>query len=248
MELQNLGKLFVLILQSTGILTCKPKYTTQPIFNFRCLAEPDADISIRQTDRAQCVWQCLKLNICHYINYNLTNGQCELGLGQCVSLLPSWGVMVNTYGPLRYNCLQWGSMNVPGRIPVKVPDWGGLCVARIVSGDSLLVGKVTLFNGAFWTNNDGVPVGPISETDQDIEILTMDATCNAPWMSYTAGESLPVGAVAGGHLADGSPTYVAKVTHDGRQALGYYNPVSATAYYTAGGYYTATSMDIFVLL
>ena len=70
-----------------------------------------------------------------------------------------------------------------------------------------------------YANREGVQIGPVLETYQDIELLTVDATCPLPWMSYTACEPLPVGAVTGGRLADGSETYVVKVIHNKNELL-----------------------------
>ena len=80
------------------------------------------------------------------------------------------------------------------------------------------------------------------ETDEDIELLTVDATCPLPWMSYTAGELLPIGAVTGGHLADGSETYVVKVNNNNDEfvVFGYYNNHSALVYYEGYGVQTTT--------
>ena len=121
--------------------------------------------------------------------------------------------------------------------------------ARITSDGAVLIGTIYTSPAAFWANKQGVSIGPVYEADQDIELLLKDATCPLPWMPYTAGEPLPLGAVAGGHLADGSAIYVAKIISGGWLVVfGYYNPESAIAYYESFGVHTATSMDILVLL
>ena len=65
--------------------------------------------------------------------------------------------------------------------------------------------------------------GPVTG-NQNFEILTKDAACPLPWMPYTAGEPLPSGAVTGGHLADRSVLYVAKIVDNNYMFFGYYNP------------------------
>ena len=185
------------------------------------------------------------MKTCRYINYNSAEGQCELGLGHCESLQPATGVIVNALGPPRHGCIRWSSDREPDWVVLRGTDG---YAARIVSGEALLIG--TFYTGAedFWGNKQSTSIGPVCEADQDIEFLSKDATCPLPWMPYTAGEPLPLGAVAGGHLADGSATYVARVMHNNRFVFGYYNPQSASAYYESGGIHTTTSMDMLVLL
>ena len=84
--------------------------------------------------------------------------------------------------------------------------------------------------------------------NQNIEILTKDAACPLPWMPYTAGEPLPSGAVAGGHLADGSALYVMKIADNNYMFFGYYNPKESLAYYEHSGARTTTSMEMLILL
>ena len=148
------------------------------------------------------------------------------------------------FGSPRLGCLRWGSNQEPGSVTVRVAAGN---VARIVSGDTVLIGNFYPRSGQFWSNMEGVSVGPIREVDQDIELLIKDATCPFPWMSYTAGEPHPSGAVAGGHLDDGSATCVARVIHGGYAVIAYYSPKSSLAYYESGGTHTTTSMDILVL-
>ena len=220
---------------------CEPRHTIRPLHGLRCLTT--VSTAVWQTARPQCVWLCLHMKTCHYINYNAHAGQCELGLGQCKSLQPDIGIMVNAFGPLRLGCLHWGSKQKPGWEPVQEQN-RGLYVARSASGDAVLIGKLNTKQNKLRANSEGAVI----VTDQDIEILLLDTACPFPWMPYMAGEPLPSGAVVGGHLADGTTTYVVKVTHNGKANFGYYEPKSALAYYVYHGARMATSMDILVLL
>ena len=95
---------------------------------------------------------------------------------------------------------------------------------------------------------EGIKVGPINGIEHDIEFLFKDADCPLLWMPYTVGDPLPFGSVFGGHLADGSATYVVKEVIPNSVAFGYYSSKSALAYYASGGVHTTTSMDISVLI
>ena len=121
-------------------------------------------------------------------------------------------------------------------------------MARTIIENTLLLGKFHIITKYFWANNAGVSVGPIYPANQEIELLTKDEACAVPWMAYTVGQTLPDGAVIGGHLADGSLTYVAKITHDSEEAFGYYSPMNTLAYYEKTGIHTTMSMDILVLI
>ena len=127
--------------------------------------------------------------------------------------------MVNGFGPPRHVCLYWVSSQGSGELPIKIKG-REFYAARIRSGGAVLIGTFyTRGQRRIYANREGLQIGPVLETDQDIEILTVDASYPLPWMSYTAGESLPVGAVTGGCLADGSETYVVKVNHNKNELL-----------------------------
>ena len=73
------------------------------------------------------------------------------------------------------------------------------------------------------------------------------STCTLPWMSYTSGDLLSVGAISGGIPLMG-PLHSSKVTHGDQLALGYYNTKPELVYYQLGGVHTKTSIEILALL
>ena len=241
--------ILLLCSHSLSAFACDVIYTMQPSYGNRCVASSNTEVSLWQTDRPQCVWKCLKLKTCRYINHNHGTGQCDLGLDKCESLIPAVGIAVNAFGPPRDTCVRWGSRQEHGRVPVELQNSRIIYLARITTDDALVVGKFHVNpSGQFWANNEGVPIGPVYETDRDIEFLTMEPTCTLPWMPYTAGGILPDGAISGGHLPDGSVAYVSKVTHNDLLAFGYYNTKTQLVYYEMGGAKTKASMEILVLL
>ena len=236
----------MLLSQSLYVTACPHKYIQKPLFGYHCVTRLDSMVTAQQTDRPQCVWKCLILETCHNINHNHVTRQCDLGLSKCESLIPVDGGVVNVFGPPRDTCVHWGSSQEPGRVPVEIP--GQVRLARIKIGDALLVGKFTINNEKFWANNEGIQVGPVYETDQDIEFLTVDPACTLPWMPYRAGGLIPADVIGGGHLSDGSTTYVVKVLHNDAQTFGYYNARSELVYYDYRGANTKNSMEVLVLL
>ena len=229
---------------------CDIKYTKQPTTGHHCVASSNAELTLWQTDHPHCVWSCLKLKTCCYINHNYNTGQCDLGLDKCESLVPAVGVVVSVFGPPRDSCVLWSSKQEHRYVPIEVQDPGGKVrhLARIKTCDSLLVGKFLPETGVIFANNEGEVVGPILELDQDIEFLTMDPACTLTWMPYTAGGLLPVGVISEGPLSDGSITYVSRVTHKDSLTFGYYNTEAELAFYDWHGPRTKTSIEVVVLL
>ena len=224
---------------------CDVEYTKQPTNGHRCVASSNTEVTLRQTDRPQCMLKCLQLKTCRYINHNYDTGQCDLGLDKCESLVPAIGVEVNVFGPHRDACEHWAPRQRLGHVLVEVSIPGDVMyLARIKIDKTLLVGK--FINGWFWGNNEGVRV-EIYEAE-NVDFLTMNPACTLAWIPYTAGDLLPVGAISGGLLPHGSITYVSKVTHNDLPVIGYYNTQTELVYYELAGAHTKKSMEILVLL
>ena len=244
---QVIFHVLLLFFQPLNVGACVSKYSKKPLYGYRCTDSSNTEVTVSQTDRPQCVWKCLKSEMCHYLNHHHDTRQCVLGLGMCESLKPAIGFTINAFGPPRDSCLHWGSRQEPGRIPVEIPGMSYL--ARITVGNTLLIGKFDIAPlDKFWANNEGVRLGPVFETDRDIEFLTVDPACTVPWIPYTVGESLPFGVIGGGYLSDGSITYVSKVIVNGYTGFGYYNVRSELGYYEVEGAQTTTSMELLLLL
>ena len=235
--------LFPIYLHSIIATTCKIRNTRDPILGLQCMTSVTENVW--DTSHPQCIWQCLRVEKCRYVNYKSDTGQCELGLGECESLQLAAGMMVNAFGPPRHACVHWGSSGGPGWVPVRA-TYG--YAARVVIEDVVIIGIFYRNNGEFWSSTASERIGPLKEADHNIEILSKATDCPLPWMSYTAGEPLPPGAVTGGRHTDGSETYVVKVWHNNGYVVGYYHKNSALAYYEHTGVRTATSMDLLVML
>ena len=237
----------LLYIQSDCITCCELLHTKPSFYDFRCEASSNTDVAWYRSAPPQCVWRCLRKKTCRYVNHNPSTKECQIGLGHCEFLRADVGFVATVYGQNQHDCLRWSSFEETGRVRVQGEN-PILCVARMISENTFLLGKLNFRAGIFRANNGGVSVGPIDDTDQEIDILTKDETCSVPWMAYTAGQTLPAGAVTGGHLADGSITYVAKIIHGSAESFGYYTPTTSLAYYEFKGIHTATSMDILVLI
>ena len=65
--------------------------------------------------------------------------------------------------------------------------------------------------------------------------MVFEAGLSFKWVRYTTGTPVPKGAVVGGHLADGTPLYVAiPLGLSSRRLIGYYDPAigKASSYWT----------------
>ena len=235
--------LFSLSLSGTA---CDIKHTNEPLHGHHCVARAHSEITVSQKD---CMTQCFRKKMCYFINHDYGTDQCHLGLDKCESLVPVIQGTVQVFGPPRYNCVHWGPRGESGRERIEVLFNGCfLYLARVLIGDALIVGKFKPHYGNFQSNKKNMDVGRIKETDHDIEFLIMDPACTLLWMPYRAGELLPNGVISGGHLADESTTYVAKVIHDIEPSFGYYNTKSELAYYKMGDLSTTSTMELLIPL
>ena len=96
---------------SCSVGVCKTRNIINRFHGLRCMTT--ANTAVWQTAHPQCVWRCLRMKTCRYINHNSATGQCELGLGQCESLQPAAGVLVNASPHLHrislllVDCMAW---------------------------------------------------------------------------------------------------------------------------------------------
>ena len=233
-----------------SVMGCQIRNTRWPLLHYRCIPNSSDEVIFRQVARPQCEWKCLSMESCRYININPSNVSCELGIGRCMYLEPSDGYMVQAFTIPNHLCIQWGSDQQMGRETVQVFHGDmSLLAARIRHGSSMIVGKFLEDRGYFFGNSEGQKISAVS-TDDEIAILTIDEACIWSWIPYTSGEVLPVGAVIGGHLASGSPTYVAIMYHGGGRhpTFGYYSSENVMGSYEYSGVRTSTTMDILVIL
>ena len=135
--------------------------------------------------------------------------------------------VIETQPPVTYHiltiapneCVQWmGTHNWNYHRMVKVnQDQGGkisLGVSRIVTpaGDILPAKWPNNNANAFTIKSGRVFHGPV------FDVLVVNKACSLRWVYYDASSDklLPIGAIKGGHWADGTPLYVAVIytTHD----------------------------------
>ena len=84
-----------------------------------------------------------------------------------------------------------------------------------------------------WSPTETVARG-VNRNGEAVEVdswqqMVFEPSCNFKWVRYQAGDSIPEGAVVGGHLADETPLYIVMtLSLTNRRPIGYYNPASNT--------------------
>ena len=229
------------------VASCDKRYTKALLYEHRCVS--GSEVIVSPVDRPQCQWQCLK-HKCNYINYNPNSHQCEIGLGQCESLVSASGVMVNVYWQQRDVCLHWGSYQEPGRVAVGQADLNPPRYAgRTKIGEAMVLGSFWENpNIHIWVNNQGAMTHVDHTQGNVIEVLTTIAGCPLFWVPYTGGDPLPNGAVVGGYLSDGAATYIARKHYSTDIACGYYNTEMEKIYFASGAARTSSTMELLVLI
>ena len=209
-----------------------------------------SEVAVSRIDRPKCQWQCLKQN-CSYITYNPEGDQCEIGLGECESLVPSAGAIVNVYWQPRDVCLHWGSYQEPGRVAVGGGDYDTpMYAGRTMIDEAMVLGKFMAApnNLHMWLNNQGERRIIAQEPGTVLEVLTTAAGCPIFWVPYTGGKPIPSGAVVGGYLTEGTATYVARKSFNDIWSCGYYNTETEMIYYEYDGVKTSNTMEVLVLI
>ena len=232
---------------------CNLKFTHRPINGYRCVTD---FVTYRYTDNIKdiqpytCVHQCIRRSNCSIANYNIKQNACHLSNNVCalVEVDDSYqlSILLNDVLPRPTECFEWQPPPISQRV-LKVTKsqcfiHSGPCsVSRLKRGGRVLPG--TYFHSAekLYAADDGE-----TTTIGDEEILTVRAGCLMTLVRFIAGDTIPVGAVVGGHLGDdNSKVYVVRR----RSEFGYYDPVSAQGYTPRYGDSGVTDeLDIVVLL
>ena len=213
--------------------TLRTTYTRQPMLGQRChLDSPENLTTLLNIARAQCVWNCLSRDNCHVVSHEHHLNLCELSPQFCDKVLPHENFTINAYGIERSQCLKWvAPAQYDSQTAVEFLRQIGstkvLAVGRIQDNTGLYPGKYlnTSLTVAYAANASTFVI-----SGNGCEALLVDPGCMWTWIMYTAGNELPVGAVAGGHYRN-DVLYVARCTFGIKYAIGYYRPSSQIGYF-----------------
>ena len=206
---------------------------------------------LRTFDHTFVLTSCMRRRDCHIVNYNTKRNSCLLSKGVCLALQRDSSFQVNWLGTTPHReCLQWQpppppvSGNTTAVTSHTCHQTETCSVGRLRINTHVVPGKYFHGRDDLWSVLNGVEVGHGVK-----EILTVNHNGQVAWMPFRAGDTLPVGAVAGGHLGDnGSLLYVMRATAGSLHPFGYYNPLTVLGYLPQHGVVEVTNMDILVLL
>ena len=220
---------------------------------FRCRSEMYILINLRDITRHHCTHRCITLQGCNLVTYNVEEMYCSLSNEQCLEYIADDGFVVAYLGPREALCIKWVSYTlyeftkaIVSRACDSKPQLATCMLGRLMSPNSYAL-PVKFFNSSrrAWSVLDG------EQTKRGTkEILNIQNGCGVIWVSYTAGDTIPTGAVVGGYLArdGGIDLYVVRGRALGFEIFGYYNPVNALGYVALNGANSLTSMEMLVLI
>ena len=263
MCLQHTPTYFVILLHVYAVSSrtnCVVKYTNEPFVGYRCITESENYRNIPDVHSYMCRHICVTSGDCSIINYNTVKKLCLISSDPCIVLQKDTNYEVNHISSRKLDsCIQWVSnSNFAQAKPVTSMDCdkNGAArpcyVGRRVSPSHILPGKYHRHDShgqeGLWTVFDGQKY-----TTGAMEILDVQADCQVTWMSFTAGDPVPVNAVAGGYMeSGGSMLYVirGKVQYDGNMftVFGYYDPAAERGYMEYFGVRSLTVMDMLILI
>ena len=129
----------MLIFPVIFVTACEMKITKEPFYGHRCLSS--SHVVVRQTNRVGCHLQCMHMKNCSFMNHNAERDLCEIGVGECESLVSAVGVSVNVYLQSRDDCLYWGCHQEPGRVAFGDTSFNppALSIVRLWSSQNFLL-------------------------------------------------------------------------------------------------------------
>ena len=242
-----------LVVSQDPVHACRKSYLQQARQGYMCLSSNDIFYNASTTAYPQCLWHCVRRTNCLMLMYNTQHHYCLLANDSCKEAELDDSVIMTYLGPLSNDsdngghvCIQWkrNEGDWPQNLVVindikKADDYA---VARVSVGDFLLP-------GAYRNGNTKSAMDGIRQSSYAGEYLLVHPACLVMWVSWdsTSGSHLPTGAIVGGHLANGSPLYIAKGWAKlDTMKIGYYNPVTSRGHFWAFAEYQLTVMSLLV--
>ena len=232
--------------------SCRHKFTRPVSSGYRCVTETEEYTHITDIQPHICTYRCMQRQGCRIVNYNTRQNTCSLSKDGCILLKKDESFPVKVLSTIqRSECLQWQ----PPPPPVSGDTsavLSNMChqslecyVGRLKIDNAIVPGKYLHGGSVIYSVLYGTE---ISNGVQ--EILTVNQECQVAWMPFNASDTLPTGAVLGGHLEKGDQELYVVRARAGPTLipLGFYDPVSAPGYLPYYGVQEVTDMEILVLM
>ena len=197
----------------------------------------------------ECILRCFVDKLCRAVNYDVQENVCMRIEEPC----PVVGVQQHVHYQIlaedpEGGCVQWvatNDWNYPRMVKynrqINGVAWQG--VVRLTNAGETLPGRWNLgdTDAISIQNNTKLATGTF-------DVLVVNEVCSLVWVYYDAasGKPMPPGAILGGHLADGTPLYVAAVNLSKRRSflVGYYNHVTRKATCYLSGVHDVQQMSL----
>ena len=231
--------------------TLRTTYTRQPMFGQRChLDNPENLTILLNIARPQCVWNCLSSDSCLVVSQNHHLNLCELSPQFCDKVVPHENFTINVYGLERSQCVNWAlPAQYDSKTTVEFLRQPGLTIVLTVGRAKDSMG---IYPGKYQNNiRKVVYAANASEfvKGSNCEVLLADPSCLWAWITFTAGNEVPIGAIEAGYYRN-DVLYVARGTFHGIQyGIGYYRPNPQLGYFAHyGEVYNKTDLEILVIM
>ena len=206
----------------------------------------------------ECTLSCMTKPKCIATNYNSSDGTCQLLPATCVQASDDPVMTYTIYASVyREQCLEWVDhyplMPVDARsVMTKVGgDEGKRVFARMRYEGEYYPSHYTPKHGHCFATNGLVTVR--SDNGHPCQLLRMKEGCTMAFVSYTAGDALPVGAIAVPNIARSEILYNAAVDmstdgNDGPVVAGFYTEGAAHATCLDNGIKYSTKMRLIIII
>ena len=183
---------------------CVSRYISRPFNGYYC--QQSNNIVISYTDFQQCIGTCIRNKTCWSLSYNHSGHVCVQGEEPCVTANRSNDFTMVIVKSIPFShCSEWTPFNAthgskqgfPKRT-IQVPlNFNNRIsgVARRVTTTELLSGRSTTHAYVAYMLDS---LGNKHVLTDGYDILVVGDNCSTAWVSYTAGDPIPTGAVIAG--------------------------------------------------
>ena len=197
-----------------------------------------------QIDQEGCTRLCIISDNCASLMYNIPNKACmyQQGLEPCHLATPNPAMMLMRFRPsLQERCL------IPSDLfdhrLVRTDSGGTRVLSRKYENGAICLGVSDyIANSTFHFTG---PEDPTVCPDVAMEIMAIDTSCTVAWVTYSAGDVLPRGAIVMGFW-NGKPSYSTRHLFGPEQTFGWYVEGSDVATYNSLGHHNDTTFDILI--
>ena len=215
-------------------------YTRRPLDGYFCSTGQYA--SVGQIDQLACTRSCILHTSCMFLMYNPKNKVCLhlQGSQPCYLATPDPEIMIMRFRPsLQEQCVVPSTQSNDRLLRTSIGYYRIL--SRKYKYGVLCLGLSLADGNFYFAGPDTTTVCP----DVPIEIMAVHPSCTVAWVTYTAGEVLPRGAIVMGYW-HGKPSFSTRHADGPEQSFGWYVEGNDVATYDYLYRRTATTFEILV--